>query len=190
MSVCFIFRKPSIKCVKSMLSGSNSSRYFVATNQNELREKARKVPGTPVLYLHGQAPTLEKQSEASEKAAEDMVHKRWVSYSVAVSSALLTLSGAFVLRLQPKKRVTIDHLLFKYVAGNFSFKLRFQMLSRIHESHEMKRLKASDPKEEEVRGKKRKRTGNPNPLSCLKSKKKKMDPATREAIHHSFHKQS
>ena len=41
-----------------------------------MREKARKIPGTPVLYLHDCTPTLEQPSEASVKHAEETVRKK------------------------------------------------------------------------------------------------------------------
>ena len=87
-----------------------------------MREKARKIPGTPVLYLHDCTPTLEQPSEASVKHAEETVRKK------------------------------------------------------IEESQDMKRLKASKA-EDDPKTRKRKRAGNPNPLSCLKSKKKKPNSA-------------
>ena len=87
-----------------------------------MREKARKIPGTPVLYLHDCTPTLEQPSEASVKYAEETVRKK------------------------------------------------------IEESQDMKRLKASKA-EDDPKTRKRKRAGNPNPLSCLKSKKKKRNSA-------------
>ena len=101
-----------------MIAGGNPKRYFVASQFSELRERARKVPGTPVLYLHDCTPTLEQPSEASVKSAEETVRKK------------------------------------------------------IEESQDMKRLRASKA-EDEPKTRKRKRAGNPNPLSCLKSKKKK-----------------
>jgi len=68
-------RRPSAKCIRSMIADGNPKRYFVASQFTELREKARKVPGTPVLYLHGYTPTLEQPSEASVKSAEETVRK-------------------------------------------------------------------------------------------------------------------
>ena len=50
--------KPATKCLKSMVGTKNENRYFIATQDPELREKCRKVPGTPILYLHSSAPTL------------------------------------------------------------------------------------------------------------------------------------
>ena len=93
---------------------------------SELRDRARKVPGTPVLYLHDCTPTLEQPSEASVKSADEAVRKK------------------------------------------------------IEESQDMKRLKASKG-EDTPQARKRKRAGNPNPLSCLKSKKKRPNnPVVRE----------
>jgi len=68
--------KPAAKCIKSMLGTGNPSRYFVATQDYELRVKVRKVPGTPVMYLHHCAPVLEKPSEMSAAAADVAVQDR------------------------------------------------------------------------------------------------------------------
>lgn len=120
-------RRPSAKCIRSMISGGNPKRYFVASQFTELRERARKVPGTPVMYLHDCTPTLERESEASKRWADETVRKK------------------------------------------------------IEEAQDMKRLKASKSAEEEPETRKRKRTGNPNPLSCLKSKKKKLNHVAKVA---------
>ena len=52
------------------------NRYFVATQDPELREKCRKVPGTPILYLHHSAPVLEKPSDMSENQAQNTLEAR------------------------------------------------------------------------------------------------------------------
>ena len=59
-----------------MVGTANENRYFVATQDPELREKCRKVPGTPILYLHSSAPTLERPSEMSENQAQNTVEAR------------------------------------------------------------------------------------------------------------------
>ena len=41
-----------------------------------LKEKCRKIPGTPILYLHHSAPVLEKPSELSENQAKNCVEER------------------------------------------------------------------------------------------------------------------
>ena len=59
-----------------MVGNKNENRYFIATQDPELREKCRKVPGTPILYLHSSAPTLERPSEMSENQAQNSVEAR------------------------------------------------------------------------------------------------------------------
>ena len=59
-----------------MVGNKNENRYFIATQDPELREKCRKVPGTPILYLHSSAPTLERPSEMSENQAQNTVEAR------------------------------------------------------------------------------------------------------------------
>ena len=80
----FIFfqPKPAYKCLKSMLGDSNNNRYFVATQDPALRDKCRKIPGTPILYLHHCAPVLEKPSEMSETQANKAVGKKLVSHLI------------------------------------------------------------------------------------------------------------
>jgi len=68
--------KPASKCIKSMLGTKNPNRYFVATQDPELRVKVRQVPGTPVMYLHHSAPVLEQPSEMSSAAASQVIQER------------------------------------------------------------------------------------------------------------------
>merc|ERR1712008_546828 len=112
--------KPAMKCLKAMVGTANENRYFVATQDPELREKCRKVPGTPILYLHSSAPTLERPSEMIENQAQNTVEARMTGEQK---------------RLENLKRQM----------GLFE--------------------------ENKIR-KKKKKYGNKNPLSCLKSKKK------------------
>jgi len=67
---------PAAKCIKSMLKDNNPNRYFVATQDPELRVAVRKVPGTPVMYLHHSAPVLERPSEMSSATASEVVRER------------------------------------------------------------------------------------------------------------------
>ena len=116
--------KPAFKCLKSMVGDKNTNRYFIATQDADLRTKCRKIPGTPVMYLHHSAPILEKPSEMSETFVHDVIDER-----MKVTSE--------------QKR--IENL--KRQAGII----------------------------EEIKPKKKRKVGNPNPLSCLKKKPKK-DP--------------
>ncbi|KDR22590.1 rRNA-processing protein UTP23 homolog [Zootermopsis nevadensis] len=60
---------PGSICLESMLGVNNPNRYIVATQDKELQATARKIPGTPLLYLHQKAPTLEQPSAASSRMA-------------------------------------------------------------------------------------------------------------------------
>ncbi|KAK4045712.1 rRNA-processing protein UTP23 homolog [Daphnia magna] len=64
-------KKPVLasKCLESMIADNNPNRYIIATQDPSLREVARAVPGTPVLYLHFRSPTLEKPSQQSTELA-------------------------------------------------------------------------------------------------------------------------
>lgn len=47
-------------------------RYLVATQDRLLQDQLRKVPGAPIMYLHGKAPTLEPPSQSSREFAEQL----------------------------------------------------------------------------------------------------------------------
>ncbi|XP_012265460.2 rRNA-processing protein UTP23 homolog [Athalia rosae] len=59
------------RCLRSMIGKNNPSRYIIATQDRDLQESIRKVPGVPLIYLHQKAPTLEQPSAASQKQASD-----------------------------------------------------------------------------------------------------------------------
>lgn len=61
---------PASECVLSLLSSNNPQHFLLASQDQHLRVKARRIAGTPILYLHGMTPTLEKPSGFSEKSAE------------------------------------------------------------------------------------------------------------------------
>ena len=112
--------KSARTCLQSMIKASKSNHYFLATNDQFLREKCRKVVGTPLMYLHHCAPVLEKPSGMSENHAKQTVDDRMTGDQKRVENL--------------KKQLGLVQT--------------------------------------EVKAKKKRKSGNPNPLSCLKSKKK------------------
>ncbi|KAK2582628.1 hypothetical protein KPH14_004910 [Odynerus spinipes] len=110
------------KCLRSMIAKNNPSRYIIATQDRELQERLRKIPGVPLMYLHGKAPTLETPSEASQKYAENARKKLGMSAWEKENMQALKKEAGLLNEAEPKR-------------------------------------------------KKRKKSG-PNPLSCLKKKKK------------------
>lgn len=57
-------------CLLSMIGSDNKSHYIVATQDRDLQHTLRNIPGTPLIYLHKKAPTLEKPSPVSCEEAK------------------------------------------------------------------------------------------------------------------------
>eukprot|EP00088_Acartia_fossae_P047672 TRINITY_DN5172_c0_g1_i8.p1 TRINITY_DN5172_c0_g1~~TRINITY_DN5172_c0_g1_i8.p1 ORF type:complete len:249 (+),score=53.45 TRINITY_DN5172_c0_g1_i8:79-825(+) len=53
-------------CIKSLIGAGNQNHLIIASQDHNFRSELRGVAGIPLLYLHGNAPTLEKPSEMSE----------------------------------------------------------------------------------------------------------------------------
>ncbi|CAB3366093.1 Hypothetical predicted protein [Cloeon dipterum] len=66
------------KCLRSMVNKNNKDRYIIGTQDRELQEKLRLVPGAPLLYIHNKAPTLEAPSAASTKRSEKISQKKFL----------------------------------------------------------------------------------------------------------------
>lgn len=64
-------------CIESMIDEHNASRYIIATQDRELQDVVRRIPGTPLLYLHQKTPTLEEPSKVSIKVASTQSHARF-----------------------------------------------------------------------------------------------------------------
>lgn len=69
---------PGSVCLESMLGVNNPNRYIIATQDKELQAVARRIPGTPLLYLHQKAPTLEQPSAASSRMARINSNEKFV----------------------------------------------------------------------------------------------------------------
>lgn len=64
------------ECVLAQLGTENPRHFLVATQEDDLKAKARIVAGTPVLSIHGNLLMLESPSEESRKLAEHRESKR------------------------------------------------------------------------------------------------------------------
>ncbi|KAK9510736.1 hypothetical protein O3M35_005462 [Rhynocoris fuscipes] len=49
-------------CLRNMLDRNNPNRYILATQDRDLQRIARRISGTPLLYIYNKAPTLEQPS--------------------------------------------------------------------------------------------------------------------------------
>lgn len=56
-------------CIREQIAETNERRLIVATQDPELLQALRQVPGVPLLRLHGQVPQLEEPSNASKGRA-------------------------------------------------------------------------------------------------------------------------
>ena len=61
---------PERDCLLALLGTHNADHLLIAAQQSSLREKARKVPGCPIVFLQGQVPLLDDISPASLKHSQ------------------------------------------------------------------------------------------------------------------------
>ena len=96
--------QPALKCLRSMVKEENSQRYFIVTQDSYLREKVRKIPGTPEIYLHHKALTLEKPSETSNISVDNRTQEKVGinEYQAEMIAQLKTKAG--ILEENAKKR--------------------------------------------------------------------------------------
>jgi U3 small nucleolar RNA-associated protein 23 len=81
-------------------------RYVIATQDRLLQDQLKKVPGVPIMYLHGKAPTLEPPSQKSRDFALDLRNK--VTMTEIQEETIETLKKRSGLQtdvpVQPKKK--------------------------------------------------------------------------------------
>ena len=63
-------------CIISQLEKDNPRHFFIASQDDEVKTLARKIPGTPVMSIHGNLLMLESPSEESRITAEHRDIKR------------------------------------------------------------------------------------------------------------------
>ncbi|XP_050584713.1 rRNA-processing protein UTP23 homolog [Bombus affinis] len=96
------------KCLLSMVGKNNSFRYIIATQDRELQDYLRKIPGVPIMYLHGKAPTLETPSQASREYAENIRKElgmtEWEKENIKVLKEVAGVTDKTEVRLKKKKK--------------------------------------------------------------------------------------
>jgi len=115
-------------CLLSMIGSDNKTHYIVATQDRDLQQTLRYIPGTPLIYLHKKAPTLEKPSPTSCEVAKSKQDNLLGIISTIQENTLKTLKERSGFQTDEARKTN----------------------------------------------KKRKR-GGPNPLSCLKKKKRNLN---------------
>ncbi|KAK9888361.1 hypothetical protein WA026_000615 [Henosepilachna vigintioctopunctata] len=81
---------PGSKCLLSMLGKANENHYIIATQDRDLENNVRLIPGVPLLYLHMKTPVLEHPSEISVLNAK----KKLSGIGIAEKTALDQLKQA------------------------------------------------------------------------------------------------
>ncbi|CAF4837194.1 unnamed protein product [Pieris macdunnoughi] len=61
--------KSGTECILSMIADVNDKHYIVATQDRDLQERLKRMPGVPLIYLHNKSPTLLKPSSESYSKA-------------------------------------------------------------------------------------------------------------------------
>lgn len=83
-------------------------RYIIATQDRELQDYLRKIPGVPIMYLHGKAPTLEAPSQASREYAENIRKElgmtEWEKENIKVLKEVAGVTDKTEVRLKKKKK--------------------------------------------------------------------------------------
>lgn len=71
---------PCAECIESItnVSGRNKFRYVVVTQNEDLRERLRKIPAVPMIYLRRSVMIMEPMSPASEKVVAMVERKKLV----------------------------------------------------------------------------------------------------------------
>ncbi|XP_028398336.1 rRNA-processing protein UTP23 homolog [Dendronephthya gigantea] len=67
---------PATECVAHLVGDKNEKRYFVATQDKHLRNRFRKIPGVPLLYINYNCIVMEKPSFACTKKATEVERAR------------------------------------------------------------------------------------------------------------------
>ncbi|XP_060516697.1 rRNA-processing protein UTP23 homolog [Cylas formicarius] len=99
---------PGSKCLLSMLGKDNKSHYVLCTQDRELQNEVRSLPGVPLLYLHMKTPVLEKASSISVEMAKQKMAGLTES-EIQALQRLKETDGPKVDRSRFKKRKNKKH---------------------------------------------------------------------------------
>uniref|UniRef100_A0A7I4YN93 rRNA-processing protein UTP23 homolog n=1 Tax=Haemonchus contortus TaxID=6289 RepID=A0A7I4YN93_HAECO len=82
--------RPAAECLAHLArrATKGKTRYVIATNDDSLSEKLRTIAGTPILYIKYNAILLDRVSEISKNAVDD-IHKNELESLKAIKAAVL-----------------------------------------------------------------------------------------------------
>ncbi|KAK6022369.1 hypothetical protein OSTOST_11940 [Ostertagia ostertagi] len=109
--------RPAADCLAHLArrAAKGKTKYVIATNDDSLSEKLRTIAGTPILYIKYNAILLDRVSETSIAAVDD-IHKSELESLKAIKAAVLgeqnvkkkkrKIKGANPLSCKKKKKVS------------------------------------------------------------------------------------
>ena len=129
-------------CIKSHIGHKNQKKYYVATQDPNLRKELRQIPGVPIILLDQNIVIIEKPSFASKEA-----------FARRESLKMEPTKDEKKIISKEKKEIN-DYMKNEYMRS----------------AHYKKRIE--DIRLMRINGRLRKKANGPNPLSILKKKKK------------------
>ncbi|VDO55462.1 unnamed protein product [Haemonchus placei] len=95
--------RPAAECLAHLArrATKGKTRYVIATNDDSLSEKLRTIAGTPILYIKYNAILLDRVSEISKNAVDD-IHKNELESLKAIKAAVL---GEQTVKKKKKKKI-------------------------------------------------------------------------------------
>jgi U3 small nucleolar RNA-associated protein 23 len=127
-------------CIKSYIGKKNYKRYYVATQDNNLRKYLRSIPGVPILYNDQNIIMIEKPSFASKEA-------------------FLKRES---LKMEPKKD---EKLLLSRERKDVNNFMKEEYMKSLHYQKRLEDIKLM-----RINGRLKRKAKGPNPLSVLKKK--------------------
>lgn len=135
------------ECFLSMLGDTNVNHYLIATQDRDLQDKVRAVPGVPLIYLHIKTPVLEEPSQVSKNFAREKMLVMWHSKE-EVLAELKMKNGLIIeddIPKQKKKKRGPNPLSCKKKKKKCSIENPSQISSGKSEIHKRKRKKIRIP---------------------------------------------
>ncbi len=62
------------ECIKEIMGASNKNNYCVATQDTELRDHFREIPGVPLIHINKSVLLLESASSQTMKTVTEVIH--------------------------------------------------------------------------------------------------------------------
>ncbi|KAL9254019.1 rRNA-processing protein UTP23-like protein [Drosera capensis] len=165
-------RVTAVACIMQIIGEKNTDHFFVGTQDFEMRQKLKEIPGVPVLYGLRTALLLEQpsthQRDFVKSSEESRLHMTDLELQMLKKRTMERLSA-----VEAEEELKPDD-----AENQIDKDIKYQILatqSVVEREAERRKMQTEDGPRF-----KRKRAKGPNPLSCLK-KKKRLEPNPNKA---------